>query len=62
MPTLYEKEIDRLHKLLAEVENDENSDFDNGPDNGGPWGSAYEERLGGNPPFWETLLQAEMFT
>ncbi|GBL90794.1 hypothetical protein AVEN_215535-1 [Araneus ventricosus] len=33
MPTPFEKEMERLHKLLAEVETDEDSDFDN-EDNG----------------------------
>ncbi|GBO11947.1 hypothetical protein AVEN_242916-1, partial [Araneus ventricosus] len=30
MPTPFEKEMERLHTLLAEVETDEDSDFDNG--------------------------------
>ncbi|GBM60008.1 hypothetical protein AVEN_99946-1 [Araneus ventricosus] len=29
MPTPYEKEMERLRKLLAELETDEHSDFDN---------------------------------
>ncbi|GBN15596.1 hypothetical protein AVEN_24259-1 [Araneus ventricosus] len=29
MPTPYEKEMERLQKLLAEVETDEDTDFDN---------------------------------
>ncbi|GBN18160.1 hypothetical protein AVEN_127197-1 [Araneus ventricosus] len=33
MPTPYEKEMERLRKLLAEVETDEDPDFDN-EDNG----------------------------
>ncbi|GBM93654.1 hypothetical protein AVEN_210278-1 [Araneus ventricosus] len=33
MPTSYEKEMERLRKLLAEIETDEDSDFDN-EDNG----------------------------
>ncbi|GBO38598.1 hypothetical protein AVEN_24253-1 [Araneus ventricosus] len=35
MPTPYEKEMERLHKLVAEVETDEDPDFDsedNGPE------------------------------
>ncbi|GBM50597.1 hypothetical protein AVEN_70235-1 [Araneus ventricosus] len=34
MPTPYEKEMECLRKLLAEVETDEDPDFDNG--NNGP--------------------------
>ncbi|GBM76653.1 hypothetical protein AVEN_234871-1 [Araneus ventricosus] len=36
MPTTYEKELERLRKLLAEVETDEDPNFDNednGPEN-----------------------------
>ncbi|GBN55715.1 hypothetical protein AVEN_13218-1, partial [Araneus ventricosus] len=29
MPTPFQKEMERLHKLLAEIETDEDSDFDN---------------------------------
>ncbi|GBL99833.1 hypothetical protein AVEN_162838-1 [Araneus ventricosus] len=32
MPTPYELEIEYLRKFLAEVETDEDSDFDNGPE------------------------------
>ncbi|GBN62749.1 hypothetical protein AVEN_103749-1 [Araneus ventricosus] len=32
MPISYEKEMERLRKLLAEIENDEDSYFDNGPE------------------------------
>ncbi|GBL98359.1 hypothetical protein AVEN_187705-1 [Araneus ventricosus] len=37
MPTPYEEDLDRLRKLLSEVETDEDSDFyneDNGPEDG----------------------------
>ncbi|GBM00247.1 hypothetical protein AVEN_32601-1 [Araneus ventricosus] len=32
MPTTYEKEMERLRKLFAEIETDEDSDFDNEPE------------------------------
>ncbi|GBM49059.1 hypothetical protein AVEN_155818-1 [Araneus ventricosus] len=34
MPTPYEKEMEPLRKLRAEVETDEDADFDNGPEDG----------------------------
>ncbi|GBL83873.1 hypothetical protein AVEN_176797-1, partial [Araneus ventricosus] len=51
MPTPYEKEMERLRKLLAEVETDEDPDFE-GEDNG-------SEDVSDHESFWEHETELE---
>ncbi|GBN18435.1 hypothetical protein AVEN_236858-1 [Araneus ventricosus] len=56
MPTFYEKEMQRLRKLLAEAERDEDSDFDN-EDNGHE--NILEENFSGHERFSEHDPESE---
>ncbi|GBO24073.1 hypothetical protein AVEN_194022-1, partial [Araneus ventricosus] len=56
MPTAYEKEMERLRKLLAEVETDENPDFDN--EVNGP-GDVLEEIFSDHKSFCEHDTESE---
>ncbi|GBN01296.1 hypothetical protein AVEN_201317-1 [Araneus ventricosus] len=56
MPTPYEKEMQRLRKFLAEVENDEGIDFDNednGPEN------ILQEIFSDHENFWKNDTESE---
>ncbi|GBO25096.1 hypothetical protein AVEN_108916-1 [Araneus ventricosus] len=56
MPTSYEKEMQRLRKLLDEVESDEDSDFDN-EDNGPE--DILEENFSDHESFSEHVTESE---
>ncbi|GBN43786.1 hypothetical protein AVEN_87723-1 [Araneus ventricosus] len=56
MPTSYEKEMQRLRKLLDEVESDEDSDFDN-EDNGSE--DILEENFSDHASFSEHDTESE---
>ncbi|GBM69503.1 hypothetical protein AVEN_112303-1, partial [Araneus ventricosus] len=52
--TLYEKEIESLRKILPEVEIDEDSDFDNGPED------VLEENFSDHESFSEHDTESEI--
>ncbi|GBN67751.1 hypothetical protein AVEN_181016-1 [Araneus ventricosus] len=56
MPTSYEKQTKRLRKLLAEVESDQDSDFDN-EDNGPE--DILEENFPDHESFSEHVTESE---
>ncbi|GBM61629.1 hypothetical protein AVEN_122247-1 [Araneus ventricosus] len=56
MTTIYEKEMERLRKLLAEVETDEDPNFDN--KNNGP-GDVLEENFSDHESFYEYDTESE---
>ncbi|GBM93197.1 hypothetical protein AVEN_93753-1 [Araneus ventricosus] len=53
MPPPYEKEMEHLRKFLAEVETDENPDFDNGPED------VLEEIFSDHESFYEHDMESE---